>query len=341
MRCRKLGTKRGFTLVELLVVIAIIGVLVGLLLPAVQAAREAARRASCQNNLRQFGIASHNYHDVHQAFPPGWIEMPTVDQETWGWGAFLLPFIEQENLSKELGVTRGSLYQRMYDNATTQIYPDTRTVLKVHICPSDTGHNAGLSHNNRSFRTGLGYTNAGFTTDAQCLAGHSNYIGVAGHRDVGNAAQNTGVFYGNSRVGIGDVVDGTSNTIMIGERNTHECFGATWLGVENTGGSALRGFQMVSGHSRPKLNEDQIAPNTDDVGCREGFSSLHPGGAQFLFADSSVRFVSETISHNWANGVNPNGTTDPNGSIFDSKRQENGVYQRLMTRDDKLVVPNF
>jgi prepilin-type N-terminal cleavage/methylation domain-containing protein/prepilin-type processing-associated H-X9-DG protein len=340
MRLRKHGLARGFTLVELLVVIAIIGVLVGLLLPAVQAAREAARRASCQNNFRQIGIASHNYHDVHLAFPPGWIEMPNVDEETWGWSAMLLPFIEQDNLHKELGVTRGSLMARMAANTSgtppTQIYPDTRTVLKVFICPTDTGHNAGLSHNNRSFRTGVGYTAAGFTTDAQCIAGHSNYIGVQGHRDVGNAGQNTGVFYGNSRVSIADIVDGTSNTIMVGERQTFECFGATWLGVENTGGQGLRGFQMVVGHSRPKMNEDQIAPNTDDVGCREGFSSLHPGGAQFLFADSSVRFISQTIGHNWYTaGV------DLNGSIADSRNVNNGIYQRLMTRNDKLPISNF
>ena len=87
MRCRKLGTVRGFTLVELLVVIAIIGVLVGLLMPAVQAAREAARRASCLNNFRQIGIASHNYHDVHQTFPSGWIDNPNdPNGEGWGWG---------------------------------------------------------------------------------------------------------------------------------------------------------------------------------------------------------------------------------------------------------------
>jgi prepilin-type N-terminal cleavage/methylation domain-containing protein/prepilin-type processing-associated H-X9-DG protein len=350
MRCRTLGTlctgtRRGFTLVELLVVIAIIGVLVGLLLPAVQAAREAARRASCQNNFRQLGIASHNYHDVHQTFPPGWIDMPTANQETWGWNAFLLPMMEQENLSRELGITRGSLMARMAANSSgtppTQIYPDTRVVIKILICPSDTGHNSGLSHNNRSFDGGVGYTAAGFTGDPATIAGHSNYMGVMGHRDVGNATQNTGCFYGNSRVGIADITDGTSNTIMVGERQTIDCRGGTWLGVRNTNATGTAGVLMVAGHSRPKMNQDPspttgIPWNTDDTGCGEGFSSLHPGGAQFLFADSSVRFISETISHNWAtDGTNVNGT------IADSKRPENGIYQRLMTRDDKLVTGNF
>lgn len=339
------GTRRGFTLVELLVVIAIIGVLVGLLLPAVQAAREAARRSSCQNNLRQLGIANHNYHDVHQTFPPGWIEMPNANEETWGWGAFLLPFMEQENLSRELGVTRGSLMARMAANTSgtppTQIYPDTRTVLKVFICPTDTGHNAGLSHNARSFNGGVGYTAAGFTTDPTTIAGHSSYIGVMGHRDVANATSNTGCFYGNSRTGIGDITDGSSNTIMIGERETQNCRGATWLGVRNTNATGSAGVLMVAGHSRPKMNQETngtggIPWNMDDTGCGEGFASLHPGGAQFLFGDSSVRFIAETIGHNWATeGINVN------GSIRDSKLPQNGIYQRLMTRDDKLVTGNF
>jgi prepilin-type N-terminal cleavage/methylation domain-containing protein len=335
----------GFTLVELLVVIAIIGVLVGLLLPAVQAAREAARRASCQNNFRQLGIACHNYHDIHQTFPPGWMRNQNPNEESWGWSALLLPMLEQENLHKELGVTRATLLVRMSNNTSgtppTQIYPDTRTVLKVFICPSDSGHNAGLSTNEKSFDGGVGYTAAGFTGNAATLAGHSNYIGCAGHMDYGTGAGNlgivnTGIFYGNSRVGIADIRDGTSNTIMIGERESHFCRGGTWLGVMNTHGSGRRGIHMVSAHSHPKLNDEQTPENTDAIGCREGFSSLHPGGAQFLLADSSVRFISETIGHNWRN---PSGNA--NGTIADSKDPLNGTYQKLMTRDDKLVVQNF
>jgi len=341
MRGQRQALSRGFTLVELLVVIAIIGILVGLLLPAVQAAREAARRTQCLNNFKQIGISLHNYHDVHQTFPPAFIDRPTTNEETWGWAVFLFPFMDQENLSKELGVTRDSLFQRMYDNTggtpPTNIYPDTRTVLKVFICPTDTGHNAGLSHNARRFEGGLGYVNAGFTGN-QTWAGHSNYIASAGHRDVVHATVNTGVFYGNSRVGIADIRDGSSNTIMVGERDTFNCRAGTWLGVRNTNGTNERGVSMVLGHAHPKLNEDVnlVAWDLDDFGCGEGFSSLHPGGAQFLFADSSVRFVSETISHNW---MNPSGNL--NGTVADARDNRNGVYQRLMTRDDKLTTSNF
>ena len=339
MRGQRQALSRGFTLVELLVVIAIIGILVGLLLPAVQAAREAARRTQCLNNFKQIGVALHNYHDVHQTFPPAYIEMPNANEETWGWSVFLLPFMEQEALSKELGVTRDSLMVRMFNNSTTQIYPDTRTVLKVFICPTDTGHNAGLSHNNRSFDVGVGYTNAGFTTAAQCIAGQSNYMAVMGHRDVANAAANSGVFFGNSRIGIADIVDGTSNTIMVGERDTFNCRAGTWLGIRNTNGNGARGTMMVAGHSRPKPNQEvttAIPWDMDDLGCGEGFSSLHPGGGQYLMADSSVRFIAETISHNWYTDG-----TDPNGSIADSRDRRNGVYQLLMTRNDKRPVSNF
>jgi prepilin-type N-terminal cleavage/methylation domain-containing protein/prepilin-type processing-associated H-X9-DG protein len=337
MRRTRLGVARGFTLVELLVVIAIIGVLVGLLLPAVQAAREAARRASCQNNLRQLGIANHNYHDVHQTFPPGWINMPNspANQETWGWNAFLLPFIEQENLSKQIGITRYSFYDGLINNGP-QVIPGARQVIKIVICPSDTGHQVGLVHNNRHFTDGAGYIASGASGDF--WPGVSNYMGVAGHRDVVNATQNTGVFYGNSRVGIADIKDGTSSTIMVGERDTFNCRSGTWVGVRNDNGSGTRGIHVVSGHSHPKMNQDiaLINWNVDGTGCGEGFSSLHPGGAQFLFADSSVRFISETIAHNWI-GTDANG----NGTIADSRNTANGIYQRLMTRDDKLTIGNF
>jgi len=115
--------KPGFTLVELLVVIAIIGILVGLLLPAVQAAREAARRMQCSNNLKQIGLSLHNYHDAHKRFPPGVVQQQADPQfvpnagnvnppiESWGWGAFLLPFMEQGNLYSQAGIGQGTKLQ--------------------------------------------------------------------------------------------------------------------------------------------------------------------------------------------------------------------------------------
>ena len=353
---RSVRIRCAFTLVELLVVIAIIGVLVALLLPAVQAAREAARRSSCSNNLKQLGIGLHNYHDSTQTFPAGWFDLPnTAFRESWAWSTLLLPYIEQGPLHEKLGVTRGTLEQRMTTDAAN-VYPATRTVLKVFICPSDAGHNGGLTHNNRSFNGGAGYTAAGFTTAATTIGGLSNYMGVAGHRDVVNAQPNTGIFFGHCRptpgnpcdqgqgnpVRLAEVLDGTSNTLMVGERETHRCRAGTWVGVRRDDGSGTRGVDMVIGHSRPKLNHPVPPPTTNvawneaKIGCGEGFSSQHPGGAQFAAVDGSVRWLSNTINHNWANP-----STNNNGSVTAHQDQANGIYQRLLSRDDMLVIGNY
>ncbi len=344
----------GFTLVELLVVIAIIGVLVALLLPAVQAAREAARRASCSNNLKQISLGLHNYHDIHLTFPSGWLDNAVNLEECWGWAALSLPFVEQAPLHQRLGVTNGRLVDQLRSvNGANgpDVAQAARTVLKVYICPSDSGHQNGLIHVNRHFGGGLGFAAAGFPGNT-ALAGVSNYMGVAGHRDVVNAVPNTGIFFGNcqgsatlcpnpnqmaSSVRMAEILDGTSNTFMVGERDTFYCRSGTWLGVRANGGGGTRGVAVVIGHSHPKLNQDTkvITWNQNRIGCGEGFGSLHPGGAQFAAADASVKFVSNTINHFWF----PN--TIVNGTIGHSKNAQNGIYQRLMTRDDNLVIQNY
>jgi prepilin-type N-terminal cleavage/methylation domain-containing protein/prepilin-type processing-associated H-X9-DG protein len=331
---------RGFTLVELLVVIAIIGVLVGLLLPAIKAAREAARRASCQNNFRQIGIACHGYHDAFGSFPSGYMHFGVALQrsaEEWGWTALALPYLEQSNLHGQLGVTKGRFFTQL-SSSGAQVVPAARTVLKILICPSDSGHQAGLVHNDRHFSDGTGFLSSGQA--APFWPGSSNYIGVAGHCDVFSDVPNTGIFFGNSRIALNDIRDGSSNTVMVGERETFRCRGGAWVGVRtaviNAGGT--RGVAVVIGHSRPKMNQDIVAIpwDTGRTGCGEGFSSLHPGGAQFLFADSSVRFIAQTISHNWSTDG-----SDPNGSLDDPKLSNNGIYQRLMSRADKLVISDY
>ncbi|MGE3777880.1 MAG: DUF1559 domain-containing protein [Pirellulaceae bacterium] len=334
--------RRGFTLVELLVVIAIIGILVSLLLPAVQAAREAARRMQCGNNLKQIGLAVHNYHDTFKVFPSGWVgDVNTASSEVWGWSALMLPFIEQNALYEQMGVTRRSL-RVLLSPAPAGMgrasLPLVQTPLKAFICPTDTGYNKpGLVHNNRHFNDGLGAA-AGLGGATQVWPGVSNYMGIAGHRDVANNAANTGIFYGNSGIGISDVLDGTSNTLMVGERDTFNCRSGTWIGVRNPNGSGTRAVHVVSAHSQARPNDwKSVAWDTGRTGCGEGLSSLHPGGLQVALCDGSVRFISQTIQFFWYSAAAP----PVNGTVADSTNAANGTYQRLFTRDDRLPNGDF
>lgn len=347
--------KRGFTLVELLVVIAIIGTLVALLLPAVQGAREAARRMSCGNNIRQLAIACHNYADTFSTLPPGYLHYSMEQNrpnlgayEQFGWGALILPFIEQKNLQDALGTRQPFGYRLMTD---AQVLPAAQTVLKSFMCASDSGFaNRGETVNRRSFHGGPGFAQLGFTTAAQCRVGVSNYIGIAGHRDSfqddddSTSAPNTGIFYQNSKVRLADIIDGESNTFMFGERDSLNCDSGAWVGVRNVFGNNNRGPIAVIGHSRAKLNApEQIIPRGNCNGCGEGFGSLHPGGAMFALCDGSARFVANSINHGWWPQIPPFGAINCTytGTIADSKDRRNGVYQRLMTRNDKQPVADY
>lgn len=323
--------RSAFTLVELLVVIAIIGMLVALLLPAVQAAREAARRMQCGNRLKQLGLALHTYHDTFRTFPTGyfWVR-PQPNTESWAWSSLVLPFIEQENLHSQLGVNQRSLRNALASGAA--FAPLMQTKLPAFMCPSDTGYSpGGLIHNNRNFNGGNGAAAGGFTQPV--LVGVSNYMGNAGHRSVAQNAngngRNTGIFFADESVSIAEILDGTSNTILLGERDTIDCRSGTWLGIRNPQGANDRGVWVALAHAGPKPNQDTkaIPWNTNNTGCGEGFSSLHPGGLQVVLCDGSVRFLAETINHNWV-------ITTANGSLADAAHPLNGTLQRLMTRND-------
>ncbi len=210
---RQLARRRvAFTLVELLVVIAIIGILVGLLLPAVQQAREAARRMQCSNNLKQIGLALHNYHDTYNKFPQGFTRF-----HSWGWAVRVLPFMEQRNLFDRLATDSGNWGP--INNATNPVLLATlQTKLSGFRCPSDTGPDIN---------------------DKRTLGGRqvsmSNYIGVNGsllfqhlgqwydaESTPGNPATyvgGNGALFMDSKIGLRDITDGTSNTLLVGERD--------------------------------------------------------------------------------------------------------------------------
>ncbi len=299
-------THRGFTLIELLVVIAIIAILIALLLPAVQQAREAARRTQCKNNLKQIGLALHNYHDVARMFPSGWIAVdenrrPSAHEGTSGvgWATMILPQMEQANI-----------YQ-LFDPKLPLTDPINALFLSNQIaaykCPSDPQPETFL----------LSEEGGGGVIAVLPIA---NYVGSFGTEELdgcenapGNlpvmadgTCRGDGIFYHNSSVRLSHITDGTTNTIMVGERKTVPSLDwyTSWPGMIAEGEEA---FQRVCASADHPPND----PNThfDD------FSSQHVGGAQFCLGDGSVRFISENI--------------------------DRGVYQSLATIQGGEVVGEF
>ena len=290
----------GFTLIELLVVIAIISVLIALLLPAVQAAREAARRSQCTNNLKQIGLAIHNYFDTHQSFPSGYVSLwkkdagdeGTADDDIghgWGWASMILPQVEQ-----------GTLYNAI-NFGLTMTFPqnDTAQLLRLNVynCPSDDPKQLVPVRNEAN--TATVYT-----------VGSANYVGVYGVGEIGEApGAGTGLFFRNSRVGFRDITDGSSQTFAVGERS-HDLSYVTWTG-RAIGGWLFptpsfeggrnkfspepeESFTMILGPIEASDSFPRL-PNSPSAHV-EDFRSWHPGGVNFLFADGSVRFIKESIN---------------------------------------------
>ncbi|MCR9291598.1 MAG: DUF1559 domain-containing protein [bacterium] len=266
--------QRGFTLVELLVVIAIIGILVGLLLPAVQAAREAARRMQCTNNMRQLGIAVHNYESAYKCLPSGWIDNSPEGEPGWGWAAALLPFMEGSNLHNLID-PRIAIEEDIHATVRT-------TVVSTFICPSDPAPNLFVIHE------GDGHNHHTLSIDDEgdplFEISKSNYVGMFGTFELEDAPyRGNGMFFGNSRIKFRDVTDGLSNTLMIGERGSR-------LGQSIWHGNIP---EAAEPHARI-LGVADHSPN-DPVGHYEDFSSFHTGGVNFMRADVSVTFLPDSI----------------------------------------------
>ncbi len=280
--------KYAFTLVELLVVIAIIGILIGLLLPAVQAAREAARRMSCGNHQKQLGLAVHNYHAAFDRMPAGWIADEPSDEPGWSWGAALLPYMEQQALFEKIDFSV-AIEEDRHQAVREQI-------VATFVCPSDVGSDlfmiaegsAAHHHSHHSMVAASASADDDANVDAPddklFLIAKANYVGVFGTREIEDSPfDGDGTFYGNSKTRMRDVLDGLSNTIILGERTT-ELGSSIWHGVIPEANAA----------------ESRIVGSTDHTPNSparhfEDFSSQHIGGAHFTLADGAVRFITDSI----------------------------------------------
>jgi prepilin-type N-terminal cleavage/methylation domain-containing protein/prepilin-type processing-associated H-X9-DG protein len=276
--CRRRARRPAFTLIELLVVIAIIAILIGLLVPAVQQVRESAARAQCQNNLKQLGIALHNYHGVYKRFPSGYLCQPRANPNYtapgWGWASLLLPYLEQGNLHRQINFSL-PVEDASHRGVRT-------TVLNLFVCPSDDSNGifTVLSDAN------VPLADAATNSYAAC---HGTGPDIEEELDDFN-----GMFSRNSRVRIADVRDGTSNTIAVGERAA--LFTQTpWAGPVSFGTTRVTPGAPTSNVSAideaPTQTLAHIAVHTlnDPNADPEDFYSPHTGVGMFLFADGSVR----------------------------------------------------
>jgi prepilin-type N-terminal cleavage/methylation domain-containing protein/prepilin-type processing-associated H-X9-DG protein len=265
-------TQRGFTLIELLVVIAIIGVLVALLLPAVQAAREAARRASCVNNLKQMGIALHNYHDANGVLPSGYTYVLGYGTGGFGWAAMILPQEEQAAIFNAINFCLPAWSSQ---NVTACVQ-----VLSVYQCPSDTTVRGFLQ------REGFNFA-------------RSSYVANFGPNDLDLAPEDrAGVFSRNSSTRFADISDGLSQTLAASER-TNAVFiivvgSANHFDLETVWPGAIK-QNPVDDHGHTALFQSAYtisSPFFDD----RNVMSYHPGGTDYLFADGSVKFLKTSIA---------------------------------------------
>lgn len=323
----------AFTLVELLVVIAIIGVLIALLLPAVQQAREAARRMSCSNNLKQIALAAHNHHDTYRELPAGYPDSVPSNggNPEFAWSIHLFPFMELNNQYEACGVDKYKLYEILNalgdKGGSTSIssYPSqyqgfvraTSSLIPAWNCPSLSNEvMTSFSDGNFTDANGTKYNNR-YRRDEG--VGRSTYVGNVGRANNGGTADSGGVFIYKKALRFADITDGTSNTLMIGEKTILKTTTdqVSWLGVTKSPGNGNHAFCQVSSVNFP------INPgvNSDVHWRRNAFSSVHPGGAQFAFVDGSVHFLSETISFHTSSPL--------------------GTYQKLGDRRDGLTVGEY
>jgi len=326
--------RKGFTLIELLVVIAIIAILIALLLPAVQQAREAARRTQCKNDLKQLGLALHNYHDVYNTFPPlciaagvgGWdgFNWPTGNPATPAQGMpnqqnvngllFLAPYFDQAPLYNQWNFQHAASWSYvygLYSASTVQGNPDVNANLSkvrqpVLKCPSDWGDDYYISNDHYY---GISANNAGgYRTNYAMNTWYGNYYYAHYWKVFGQYyPQSMRAFDGDKLTNIRDWVDGTSNIVAMAEQTRSKYNGQLggWtytchvnLGIDFAGPLYDPANQVHWPWTRINMFDYYGTPGTWKYGRLGEWSSagsMHAGGCQVLMGDGTVRFISENI----------------------------------------------
>jgi len=316
--------KDGFTLIELLVVIAIIAILIALLLPAVQQARESARRTQCKNNMKQLGLAFHNYLDTHKMFPPYCVATVTAGNQdanrNWGYQVMILPFLEQTALYAQLQVGQAPLipnaalttptnYATAPANSVEKLFT---TPIAAYQCPSANG---------------------------ELINKYQNNLGTMMY--AGNALMfvqppDGALMRGARAARLSDIVDGTSNTLLMGEKALMSAPFVSIGSIWGTGKICSNRISIVASqcpmntpfdgtHDATNLCYVEASPGT--LVSRASLSSAHVGGAHMLLCDGAVRFVSENV--------------DANPLTGGAGATGNFVYQNLFNPNDKNVLGEF
>ncbi len=316
----KTRVRRGFTLIELLVVMSIIAILVGLLLPAVQSAREAARRIQCVNNLKQVGLALHNYHDALGAFPMSYasrsrfVDGATDTAPGWGWATMILPQLEQGPIFNAVNFR---LAVESHQNVTV-----IGTTITAYLCPSDIT-NGPFPVSDASGRLLATMMPSSY---AACVGGNETDTATG----INNDGLGRGVMFRNSSIRLADITDGTSQTIAVVERAWARSNGV-WAGAVTQGvirrgaknSCPTTGALFYPAATLVQAHCHLINAISDPDGGLDDTSSLHPGGANFLFADGSVRFLKSILSDA---GTNSDGSSiySPYGQVFQALATRNG-----------------